>query len=45
MGNLPVEEFATTETKCNPSVAEGDLLGVAAAPEVGSAGQRSYRTC
>lgn len=43
VGNLLLEEFATTN--CNPSVAEGDLLGMAAAPDVVSAGRRSCRTC
>lgn len=32
MENLLVEGFATTKTSRNPSVAEGDLLGMAAAP-------------
>lgn len=45
VGNLLLEEFATTRTNCNPSVAEGDLLGMAAAPDVVSAGWRSCRTC
>lgn len=45
VGSLLVEEFAPTKPNRNPSVAEGNLLGMAAAPDAGSAGRRSYRTC